>query len=78
MDQKRRMTQNDRVLDYLQTHPFITPIEALNELGIFRLGARAFDLRKSGHPIRSYWYEIKDRNGETCRVKAYTLEDSLT
>lgn len=69
-----RAAQDVRVLEYLQTHEHITPMEALNELGIFRLGARAYDLKKAGHPIRSEWVEVENRFGEKCRVKAYSLE----
>ena len=39
------MTQCDRLLNYLETHTAITPLDAWNELGIYRLGARVWDLR---------------------------------
>jgi hypothetical protein len=45
------MTQNDMVLDYLKRFGSITPIEALADLGIMRLGARCYDLKKEGHDI---------------------------
>jgi hypothetical protein len=39
------------VLTYLQRHGSITPMQALNELGCYRLGARIWELRDAGYPI---------------------------
>lgn len=45
------MSQEEDVFNHLYTHGSITPIEALNKYGCFRLGARIYDLRKEGHEI---------------------------
>lgn len=45
------MTQTEMVLDYIQKHGAITPLEALTELGCMRLGARVWELRHAGLPI---------------------------
>lgn len=47
------MTQNDALLAYLQRHGRISPLEALRELGIYRLAARIIELRARGHDIRT-------------------------
>ena len=44
------MTQTDQVLAHLRTAP-ITPLQALREYGIMRLGARIYDLRRQGIAI---------------------------
>ena len=44
-------TQEKALLLYLKAHKRITPIEALQELGIFRLSARVFNLSKEGIEI---------------------------
>lgn len=44
------MTQTDLVLAHLRTAP-ITPLQALREYGIMRLGARIYDLRRQGIAI---------------------------
>lgn len=44
-------TQARQILAALKAGRRITPIDALNEYGCFRLGARIYDLRKAGHPI---------------------------
>lgn len=64
------MTQAEQILAHLETGASITPLEALNEYGCFRLGARIFDLKKDGHAI------VSDRktlpNGKT--IAEYTLK----
>lgn len=47
------MRQNAQVLDWLRRWRSITPAEAYNQLGIYRLGARIFDLRQRGHLINN-------------------------
>lgn len=45
------MTQNEKVLDYIRTQGSITAMEAFKNLGITRLSARIYDLRRSGVKI---------------------------
>jgi len=46
------VSQQDAVLLLLQSRPAgLTPIEALNEVGCFRLAARVGELRTLGHNI---------------------------
>ena len=45
------MTQAELILSHLKSGKPITPIEALGEYGVFRLGARIHDLKHAGHPI---------------------------
>lgn len=46
-------TQKDQILDYLKFGNSITPIEALDKFGCFRLSAVVFKLRKCGYRITS-------------------------
>jgi len=66
------MSQCDRLLDRLKRGP-ITPMEAWSELGIYRLGARIFDLKASGHDIDRELVPVSNRFGEECRVAQYRL-----
>lgn len=66
-------TQNDRLLSYLKKHGAIDPLRAWTELGIYRLGARVFDLRQAGHKISKTLEKVQNRFGENCRVALYTL-----
>lgn len=66
------MTQEDRILDYLDKHPTgITQFEAIQELGILRLASRISDLKKDGHKITSERIKVRNRYGEECYVSKY-------
>jgi len=45
------MTQEQMVLEHLQSGKSITPIDALNLYGCFRLSAIIFNLKRDGHDI---------------------------
>jgi hypothetical protein len=67
---KHTKTQTDRILAILERGRGITPIQALNNLGCFRLSARIMELKKRGHAIRM---ELKEQpNGK--RVARYSME----
>ena len=66
------MTQCNRLLARLKRGP-ITPLEAWSELGIYRLGARVFDLKEQGHEITREMVAVSNKFGEECRVAQYTL-----
>ncbi len=44
-------TQNQMVLNYLKTGKILTPLEALEQFGCFRLSARIYELKNRGWPI---------------------------
>lgn len=62
-------TQCRKILDHLKQGHSITPLEALQLFGCFRLGARIYDLKQAGHPIKGHFIELE--NGK--RVKRYSL-----
>jgi uncharacterized small protein (DUF1192 family) len=64
-----RITQKRRVLGYLQLNKSITPLTALSRLGVMRLGARIWDLRKEGHVIESRL--IKNRGKHYARYSLF-------
>lgn len=45
------MSQTTQILQALERGETLTPIDALNRFGCFRLGARVYDLRKMGYNI---------------------------
>lgn len=66
-------TQAQRILEYIKEHGSITQFEAFTELGIMRLASRISELRRTGVQINSQTEKVKNRFGETCRVKRYRL-----
>jgi hypothetical protein len=63
------VTQADQILNHLRSGKHITPLEALNRFGCFRLGARIWDLKKAGHEIESEMVTLP--NGK--QVASYRL-----
>lgn len=70
------MTQNERILDYINEFGSITQYEALRDLGVMRLASRISDLRRMGYPIQSELVAVKNRFDETCRVKRYRIKEN--
>jgi|11_taG_2_1085331.scaffolds.fasta_scaffold03773_16 hypothetical protein len=46
-----KLTQNEQILNHLKNGKSITPLEALQEYGCFRLSARIYNLRLDGYNI---------------------------
>jgi len=63
-------TQNALILAHMKRAP-ITPLQALDLYGCFRLGARIWDLKQQGYAIGS---KIIERNGK--RFCEYSLKEN--
>jgi hypothetical protein len=70
---EHKPTQNQRILDYIDKFGSITALQRLADLGIMRLASRISDLRRLGYPITSEFVVVKNRFGEKCKVKRYSL-----
>lgn len=68
------MTQCERIRKYLKDFGSITQLQALSDLGIMRLASRISEMRQAGEAIEDRIIEVKNRYGETCRVKEYYVE----
>ena len=68
------MSDKARILKHLQECGSITPMEAIEQYGCYRLGARVFDLRRDGFAINTTIVEGTDRNGEPMKYARYTME----
>lgn len=69
------MTQTDMILGYLREHGSISQLEAAQELGCWRLGARIWDLRHEGHAIRREMVTRRNRFGTTVSFARYSLQE---
>ena len=69
-----RQNQSAAILEYLQSGATLTPLEALDRFGSMRLGARIYDLKKQGHPIKVRIIEL--RSGK--HVAQYYIEPLTT
>ena len=62
------MSQNKMILNYLKTHKRgLTPIDALQKFGCFRLSARIADLKELGYDIRTDMEDNKNNRGRHAR-----------
>ena len=73
--QHHKPTQNERIIDYINEFGSITQFEALRDLGVMRLASRISDLKRLGYPITSTVEAVKNRFGENCHVKRYSLNN---
>ena len=71
------LTQNQRIIDYMREKGSITQLEALKELGVMRLASRISDLRRSGYKITGSMETVKNRYGENCAIKRYSLIEDI-
>lgn len=75
---KDKITQAERVFDYMVEFDGITQLEALRDLGVMRLASRISDLRKQGIPIEASVVGVQNRFGETCYIKRYRVKGCET
>ena len=69
-------SQEGRILRRLMAGCSITPLEAMRELGCYRLGARIHRLRQKGYSIVTIMKEETAQDGGTCRFASYRLADT--
>lgn len=65
------MSQNEKVLKYIDTFGSITTMEAFTALGVTRLSARIWDLRQDGYNIVSVQKSGKNKFGEITNYVEY-------
>ena len=57
----KTMSQNKQIADYLNKGKKLTPIDALNKFGCFRLAARIADLRNEGMNIVTNTIKLENK-----------------
>ena len=77
METNCKPTQAQKVLAYIKENGFITPLEAIRDLGVMRLASRITDLKNMGYAIESENISVKTRDGKT-HVKKYWLAEEQT
>lgn len=72
-----KITQKDRILEYIRNFGSISSFEAYSDLGITQLGARIDQLKKEGYEFTTEWVQKKNRFGEDVSFKKYYLLDMV-
>lgn len=72
-----KMTQCERVLQYMKDWGSITTREAFNDLGCARLASRIHDLEQQGHRINRETMHTENRYGEKTHYTKYSLNEEV-
>jgi hypothetical protein len=67
------MSQDERLLEYLENNKSINPLTAWRKLGIYRLSAVVFNLRQDGYKIITHRKSVLNQFNEKCSFAEYEL-----
>jgi hypothetical protein len=70
-----KVTQCQRILDYMEQFGSISTLDAFRDLGVARLASRIHDLKHMGYNIVSETKQHKNRFGENTCFKVYRLAE---
>ena len=70
------LTQNQRILEFIKAHGSITPMDAF-EMGITRLAACVFEMRRRGIDIVTETVETVNRYGDKVRFARYRVNGGV-
>lgn len=74
MTANERPTQVQRIHKYMNDFGSITQFEAMRDLGVMRLASRISEMRKDGFDIVCKMETTRNRYGEKCHIKRYSLK----
>ena len=69
------MTQEQMVIDYMTEYGSITTLDAFKDLGITRLSAKIFNLKKAGYEIQKTAETGKNRWGKPIYYARYSIKE---
>ena len=67
------MTQQERILKYMQDFGSISPMEAFRDLGITKLATRISEMTRAGRAVTRQMETSRNRYGDTVRYMRYRL-----
>lgn len=68
-----KTTQTQLIIEYIEEFGSITPLEAMRDLGIYRLSARISDLKKKGYVFETKREYVPNRRGKKSPIARYSL-----
>jgi hypothetical protein len=71
-----KITQCEMVEEYINEYGSISALEALRDLGVYRLASRIADLKKQGHKIKSEMVSVATRNGGRTHIARYSWDNA--
>lgn len=73
-----KMTQRERIIEYIREFGSITSWEAYSDLGITQFATRVKELKEQGYEFKTEWESKKNRYGEPVSFKRYYLVDIVS
>lgn len=73
-----KITQRDRVINYIREFGSISSWEAYKDLGITQLATRIKELKEQGYEFKTEWESSTNRFGERTDYKRYYLADMIS
>lgn len=73
----KQISQEQKIIDYMNRFNGITQLEALRDLSCMRLASRISNLRKRGYDIKVETITVRNRFGEDCHVARYSLKEGV-
>lgn len=68
-----KLTQCERILNYIEETGSITQMDALREFGCMRLASRMCDIKKMGYAVEKKMETAKNRYGEPVSYARYSI-----
>ena len=68
-----KITQCERILQYIEENGSISSLEAMKEFGCTRLASRICDIKKMGYTVVKEREKAKNRYGETIHYVRYRI-----
>ena len=72
-----KITQRDRVINYIREFGSISSLEAYKDLGVTQLATRIKELKEQGYEFKTEWESSTNRFGEKTDYKRYYLADMI-
>ena len=69
----KKITQRDRVIQFMREHGSITAYEAFTEIGCTQLSARICELESEGYIFETECIKTKNRYGDNTHYYKYRL-----
>jgi len=72
-----KITQRQRIINYIRQFGSITSYDAYSDLGITQFATRVKELKEEGYHFKTEWESKKNRFNESVTYKRYYLEDMI-
>ena len=70
---RMKVSQCDRIVEYMKKYGAITQLDAYLDISCWRLASRISDLRRRGYAIKREMVTVKNRYGEDVQIAKYSL-----